>query len=93
VVTGCRGCAPKIGWFDAPEHAETCTRRAIAPPPAPSRSLPGPITDKLAATLQVGSALYTPTRPPEAIRDMQEHQYTGRTLAPAYRRIGRHDIV
>lgn len=90
MVTECRGCKPKVGWFDAPAHADDCDRRAIAPPPAPSRPLPGPITDKLHATLEVGSALYTPRRPPEAIRDMQEHHYAGRTLSPAYRRIGRH---
>lgn len=53
-------------------------------------SLNGPISDRLRALFGRDVAEWPAHREPEAIRDMPEENYTGRTLGPRYRRIGQH---
>lgn len=55
------------------------------------KSLTGVISDRLRAQFGPRVADWPAHREPEAIRDMPEQNYTGQTLGPRYRRIGRRD--
>jgi hypothetical protein len=54
------------------------------------RLLDGVISARLRDTFGMDVGDWPTYRAPEAIRTMPEENYTGRTLAPTYRRIGRH---
>lgn len=53
-------------------------------------TLVGPISARLRVLFAPGAEEMAPARQPEAIRDMPEENYTGRTLGPTYRYIGQH---
>ena len=53
----------------------------------------GPISGRLRDTFGENVADWPAHREPEAVRDMPEDEYAGRTLSPNYRRIGDHDTM